>query len=151
MRIETVDAEDAFELETLMVKTIKASVPIGEAEMREVIGNVTTNLRWALANAAQCVHLTCVDGERIVGTLLVKNFWNLCSLFIDADFQRKGMGRSLMTEAIEQCVSRGTQAHMKVNAAPNAIGFYQSIGFTVSEDLPRRGTSTPMILPLERP
>ncbi|PTB30026.1 GNAT family N-acetyltransferase [Paraburkholderia caribensis] len=70
------------------------------------------------------VHLKCVDGAEIVGVILIKNFWNLCSLFVDPQFQRQGVGRALLADAIRRRVSRNDKGHIKVNSAPTAVQFY---------------------------
>lgn len=147
MRIETVEDSDAFALDAMMIRTIRTSVRLDETEMDDAIDNVRVNMHWALANAAECVHLKCVDDERIVGAVLVKRFWNLCSLFIEPSYHRRGIGRGLMEEAIRQCAAKNERPYIKVVAAPNALAFYQALGFTQSEDL-KRGASTPMVLHL---
>jgi GNAT superfamily N-acetyltransferase len=148
MRIETIQAADEFALDAMMVRTIRTSVRLDAMEMADAIDNVRANMQWALSNAAQCVHLKCVDDGRIVGAVLVKHFWNLCSLFIEPGYQRRGLGRSLVEEAIKQCARQNERPYIKVVAAPNALDFYRAMGFTLSEDS-KRGASSPMVLPLE--
>jgi GNAT superfamily N-acetyltransferase len=83
-----------------------------------------------------------------MGIILIKNFWNLCSLFVAPEIQRQGVGHALLTEAIRRCIHRNDRGHVKVNSAPNAVQFYQAQGFSVIEGHPRRGTSLPMLLHL---
>jgi GNAT superfamily N-acetyltransferase len=83
--------------------------------------------------------------------VLVKNFWNLCSLFVEPSYHRRGVGRSLIQEAVKQCAARNEWPYLRVNAAPNAVQFYSAIGFTKVEDARRFGTSTPMALPMPAP
>lgn len=148
MKIEEVQVSDASSLELLMLHTIRTSVRVDEVEMAAVIANVLANMRWAFDHAQQCVHLKCVDEGRIVGVVLVKNFWNLCSLFVAPDCHRRGLGRRLIEAAVEQCAPCNERPYLQVNAAPNAVAFYRSMGFIKLADAKRFGTSTPMALPL---
>jgi GNAT superfamily N-acetyltransferase len=151
MKIEAIQTTDESSLEAMMLRTIKTSVRVDEAEMNEIVANVLANMRWAFDHAQQCTHLKCVDEGRIVGVVLVKNFWNLCSLFVEPSYHRRGVGRSLIQEAVKQCSVRNERSYLRVNAAPNAVEFYSAMGFTPVEDVRRFGTSAPMALPLPVP
>jgi GNAT superfamily N-acetyltransferase len=148
MRIEEIQICDESSLEAMMLRTIRTSVRVDEVEMNEIVANVLTNMRWAFDHPQQCVHLKCVEDGRIGGVVLVKNFWNLCSLFVETGDHRRGVGRRLMQETIRQCAARNERPHLRVNAAPNAVEFYRAMGFTTVQDARRFGTSTPMALPL---
>jgi GNAT superfamily N-acetyltransferase len=148
MKIEAIQTTDESSLEAMMLRTIKTSVRVDEVEMNEIVANVLANMRWAFDHPQQCVHLKCVDDGRIVGVVLVKKFWNLCSLFVEPSYHRRTVGRRLIQEAVKQCAARSELAYLRVNAAPNAVEFYSALGFTPVEDVRRFGTSTPMALPL---
>lgn len=145
MQIVDVRPEDTERIGTLMHDVVTSSLRLESDEMNAVLANVETNLHWAQANRASAIHLKCVDESRIVGVMLIKDFWNLCSLFVDPRFQRRGIGRALMLVGIQRCISEGVRSYIKVNAAPNAVPFYQSLGFAILDDAPRKGTSVPMI------
>ena len=149
MQIQHVQPEDTATLEALMRRVVATSVSLEKVEMADVSENIRQNLYWAQENANSAVHLKCYNDTQIVGVVLIKNFWNLCSLFVDPEAQRRGVGRALLTEAIRRCVSRNDRGHVKVNSAPNAVQFYQALGFCINEGHPRRGTSLPMILYLD--
>jgi GNAT superfamily N-acetyltransferase len=148
MQIHDVRPEDTEELDALMRHVVTSSVPLGRAEMATVLENVQQNLHWAQQNPDSVVHLKYQSATGIAGIVLIKNFWNLCSLFVDPGVQRRGIGRALLEEAIRRCISRNDRGHLKVNAAPNAVQFYQSLGFSAIDGHPRKGTSLPMLLPL---
>jgi GNAT superfamily N-acetyltransferase len=148
MKIDTVLSTDEAALESMMLRTIRTSVRIEAVEMAAVIANVLANMRWAFDHAHQCVHLKCVEDGRIAGMVLVKNFWNLCSLFVEPSEHRRGIGRSLIEEALRQCAAHNERPHVRVNAAPNAVEFYSAMGFAPVNDGNRFGTSTPMALTL---
>jgi GNAT superfamily N-acetyltransferase len=148
MQIQDVQPEDTEELDVLMRHVITTSVPLARAETAFVLKNIQQNLHWAQRNVDSVVHLKYLSATGIVGIVLIKNFWNLCSLFVDPAVQRQGIGRALVEEAIQRSISRNDRGHVKVNAAPNAVQFYQSLGFSAIDGHPRKGTSLPMLLPL---
>jgi len=121
MKIEAIQTTDESRLEAMMLRTIKTSVRVDEAEMNEIVANVLANMRWAFDHAQQCTHLKCVDEGRIVGVVLVKNFWNLCSLFVEPSYHRRGVGRSLIQEAVKQCSARNERSYLRVNAVVRRI------------------------------
>ena len=151
MKIEAIQTTDESSLEAMMLRTIKTSVRAEEVQMNEIVANVLANMRWAFEHAQQCVHLKCVDDGRIVGVVLVKNFWNLCSLFVEPSYHRRGIGRLLIQEAIKQCAARSERPYLRINAAANAVEFYRAMGFMPVEDARRFGMSTPMALTLSAP
>jgi GNAT superfamily N-acetyltransferase len=149
MQIQDVKPDDTATLDALMHRVVTTSVRLEKTEMADVLENIRQNLYWAQNNVNSVVHLKCVNDTRIVGIILIKNFWNLCSLFVDPEVQRQGVGRALLTEAIRRCIYRNDRGHVKVISAPNAVQFYQALGFSVIEGHPRRGTSLPMLLHLD--
>jgi GNAT superfamily N-acetyltransferase len=119
---------DAAEIKTFMARVI--AVVIHEEALRaEMVQNTAGNVDWWLQNPAECIHLKCVAGGRIVGVVLVKNFWNLCSLFVEPSAQGRGIGRLLLESAIAACRGRTARGAVWLNASPNAVPFYQHLGF----------------------
>jgi GNAT superfamily N-acetyltransferase len=149
MQIQDVQRGDTAIIDALMCRAVTTNVRLEKAEMADVLENVRQNLHWAQDNIDSAVHLKCTSNTQIVGVILIKNFWNLCSLFVDPAAQRQGIGRALLTEAIRRCISRNDRGHVKVNSAPNAVAFYQALGFSIIDGHPKRGTSFPMILHLD--
>ena len=129
--------EDSETILELMVSVIRASL---EAEYwSDITQNVTQNLAIWTKQPNRCVHLVAECESRIVGVILVKEFWNLCSLFVVPDHQGKGIGRLLVEQAIAACRVLSSQQAIVLNAAPNAIKFYLALGFQVrstSQHLP---------------
>jgi GNAT superfamily N-acetyltransferase len=148
MQIEDVMASDAPELMEFMWHVIKTSVQVEEEEMQSILENVADNLRWSVEHPDVCAHLKCVIDTRIVGVVLVKHFWNLCSLFVDPAFQRMGIGRTLLSEAVRRCADNGDHACLRVNSSPNAVRFYRTMRFAPDESRQPRASSVPMMLTL---
>ncbi|MRD48079.1 GNAT family N-acetyltransferase [Caenimonas koreensis DSM 17982] len=125
--------QDAQALRELMARVIAVSVTQDEAVLQSTIANVNRNLGWWLAHPGECVHLKAEAGGRIVGVVLVKQFWNLCSLFVEADLQGQGVGRALVEAACDACRGRSPESALFLNAATNAIPFYRHLGFVERE------------------
>jgi GNAT superfamily N-acetyltransferase len=66
----------------------------------------------------------------------VKEHWNLCHLFVDPASQRRGIGTALVAEAIARCRGRSPRGRLRLNAARNAVPFYERLGFTRVPDAP---------------
>lgn len=131
MTVSIVEAQpvDATPLKDFMGRVIAASVTEEPALLGDLRSNVEGNVDWWLAHADDALHLKAVQGERLVGVILVKQFWNLCSLFVDPGLQRQGVGRALLEEAVQQCRGRSPKNAIWLNAAPAAIAFYRRLGF----------------------
>jgi ribosomal protein S18 acetylase RimI-like enzyme len=145
-RIVEVEARDLPELRRLTNHVIATSVPIGLEEACAVMQNVSENAQWAVEHPDECVYLKYMIGSQIAGYVLVKQFWNLCCLFVDPALHGRGIGRALLVRAIQLGRHRTERTHMLVNASPNAVGFYRSLGFEHDESRQSRGSAVPMRL-----
>ena len=149
MFIAEVQSSDELTVAQLMIDVIKTSVRADEVEKSAFIANVQKNLRLAMNGPLECVHLKCVIDQTIVGIVLVRKFWNLCSLFVAPQFHGMGIGRALMAEAIKQCAIKSDVPYIRVNAAANAVGFYEAMGFKALENQHGRDSSTAMNLAIQ--
>jgi GNAT superfamily N-acetyltransferase len=52
-------------------------------------------------------------------------------LFVDPDWMRQGIGRALVRDLVEMARRRGTR-RIEVTANPDALAFYQSVGFVAA-------------------
>jgi GNAT superfamily N-acetyltransferase len=123
--------EDRTAIHKLMVAVIKASVD--EAHQSETIENVTQNLERWHTDPGSCLQIVAEAGGMIVGVILVKDYWNLCSLFVSQDCQRQGIGRELVFAAIKACRPRSPKQAIYLNSSPRAVAFYSSLGFVQRE------------------
>lgn len=141
IQIIPVAFEDKTELLDLMMRVICTSVTQEVDLQNSYIENVTKNLEWWAANPELSCHLKAVNGETIIGVILIKKFWNLCSLFVAPECHRQGIGRALVMAAIEGCRAKSDKRAIHLNAAPDAlakpllgrIAFYRAMGFIPSE------------------
>ncbi len=127
---------DAEFIRVLMDRVIRRDVTTDEAVLADTLANVNGNVDLWLRDPARCVHLVARAGPDVVGVVLVKDFWNLCSLFVDSAHQGQGVGRQLLEAAAARCRGRSEKGALLLNAATNAIPFYRKLGFT--ERVPAR-------------
>jgi GNAT superfamily N-acetyltransferase len=125
--------EDADAIRALMAAVIRADVTQDPDLLRDTIANVNANLDLWLRDPGRCLHLKAVASGRIVGAVLVKDFWNLCSLFVASDMQHLGVGRMLVEAAARTCTGKSPKGAVYLNAATNAIPFYRRVGFVPRE------------------
>src|SRR6478752_5582728 len=131
-----------------MAQVIRASVTTDELLFAQTFENVDKNLGIWLAEPQRCVHLAAMRAGELVGIVLVKDSWNLCSLFVSPALQRSGIGRLLVEEAANRCRGRSPKDALWLNAAADAVAFYQRLGFVSrqsSQPLP------PAFQPMQRP
>ncbi|WP_061534439.1 GNAT family N-acetyltransferase [Collimonas arenae] len=133
IKLTCVTPAKAEDVRRLMEHVIVASVKSDVSIHHDMIANVNKNVDYWLINPERCVHIVATLESRIVGVVLVKDFWNLCSLFVDTQFQSRGIGRMLLKAASTACKSKSPKQALFLNAAPNAIGFYEQLGFVSSE------------------
>lgn len=70
--------------------------------------------------------------SKIVGTVsLVKN--RVRKLYVDPDYQRRGIGTKLVREIEQKAVERG-YSYVFLTADPDVVGFYQKLGYKKQEE-----------------
>jgi GNAT superfamily N-acetyltransferase len=136
-RIDIVEAvaEDAGQIRAFMAQVIRTSVTADENLLAETTGNVDRNVDIWLQEPGRCIHLAAWRAGELVGIVLVKDFWNLCSLFVAPALQRSGIGRLLVESAAKRCRGRSPKDALWLNAATDAVPFYRRLGF-----VPRQST-----------
>jgi GNAT superfamily N-acetyltransferase len=131
--IEHAQRADADEIRVLVASTIAHSVTGDAALLADTIANVGRNIDLWLAEPQRCLHLKACANGRIVGVVLVKDHWNLCSLFVAPESQGSGIGRALVETVSAACAGRSPRSALLLNAATGAVGFYECLGFVARE------------------
>lgn len=129
--LRVAETEDCSSIAALMTDVICATVD--EPYQTETINNSINNLEYWKAHRDSCVHLVAEINSSIVGVILVKEFWNLCSLFVDVRHHRNGIGRALTEVAISACKNRSPKEAVFLNSSPFAVNFYTVLGFQPRE------------------
>lgn len=74
-------------------------------------------------------HLFCAfDADRMIGMITLRGGRHISLLFVDAKYQHRGIGASLI-KAAGQFAGGKPGGRLTVNAAPDAVGFYHKVGF----------------------
>ena len=127
--IEVVVDSDIFEIGELIGQAVRTSVLSCEDEAVVLLKNIGTGLDWWLSNKTEACHLKYVLERKIVGVILVRNYWNLCGLFVLPSHYKQGIGRTLFEAAAVSCREKSDVRKIKLNSSTFAAGFYESIGF----------------------
>jgi predicted N-acetyltransferase YhbS len=125
--IRAATPEDGSSILALMTAVIRATVD--DAYQSDTIENVFSNLEYWKNNSDRCVHLVAEIDSSVVGVILVKEFWNLCSLFVAVEQHRQGVGRALTEKAIITCRGQSPIDAIFLNSSPFAVEFYTALGF----------------------
>ncbi len=66
----------------------------------------------------------------IIGIIEIRKNCHIALFFVRQEHQRKGIGKDLLSRAVRACIAaRPDLAELTVNASPNAVAAYQSLGF----------------------
>lgn len=92
------------------------------------------------AHLCQGEYWVAIDGEKIVGCASlcpVKDLRSgeVHSFFIDPDYQGRGVGRLIWSQLLERAQAYA-MTDVRLDADPNAVLFYEAMGFQVVGDAP---------------
>ena len=89
-----------------------------------------------------------VDGK-VVGMLETYGTNRISLLFVDSEYQRKGIATAMMNKIAGELKVRGYDK-IVLNSSPYGLAFYEDFGFTVEEEEKNADTpwKTPMWYPL---
>ncbi len=122
-------ADDAEAISAFMEHVILTCVEAGADEKAPFVANTRRNLDQWLGAPALSFHLAAWLDDELVGVVMVRDFWNLCHLFVAPRHQGHGLGRRLLESALAACAARSPRGCVRLNASRNAIGFYRHMGF----------------------
>jgi GNAT superfamily N-acetyltransferase len=149
VNIVPVDVDEAAAVAHFIERVIRVSVDASDKEKEDFIVHTRRNVEaWAAAPDA-ALHLKCADaGGTLQGVVMVKQYWNLCHLFIAPGAQGQGLGRALMEAALAACRARRVRPYVRLNSARNAVGFYEHLGFVRVPDAPAAHAGMQFEIPL---
>ena len=136
--------------EEALATLFRRSALWNEAGRDDLLAHPET-LEYALPPQGLASVRVAVEGERVIGFATGVDgdgFVELDDLFVDPDQMRQGVGRALIEDMKAVARDRGVD-RIEVTANPNALAFYQEVGFvTVGEARTRFGTAPRMRLTL---
>lgn len=74
-------------------------------------------------------YLLVFFGETLVGAAAMRDDRHLYHLFVDAQFQRRGIATALWTQLRDTAIAAGNTGEFTVNSSINAIVVYARLGF----------------------
>ncbi len=96
--------------------------------------------------------MLAVSEQKIIGILEMRHYSHIALLFVEKSFQKLGIAQELCRRSVELCRKLNPDLQeITVNSSPNALGAYQKIGFTPTEDEKENNgiRFTPMALKIE--
>lgn len=127
MNIEKVSEKDLDVIKELARRSIIESVDANDSIKNEIITDTMIRIERNIYKS-DCVFLKC-SNEKVLGFILIQEYWNLSDLFLIPEAHGKGIGKFLLNAAISACLPRQEKGHIRVNASLNAEGFYRRLGF----------------------
>lgn len=73
--------------------------------------------------------LVALDGSRIIGVAAVRYCNYVSLLFVDEEYHRKGIGKTLMRVLCRYLKEEAGEKYVSLTAAPCAVNFYRKLGF----------------------
>lgn len=137
--ISVVKQEDIKEIEDLVSRSIYKCIDVALDIANELIRNTVQESEWWLNNTDKGVHLAYWNNDKILGVVLIKEYWNMTSLFVCTSIQKSGVASKLTESALNICREYSPINSVKLNSSSYASGFYSKFGFKsngVPKDLP---------------
>lgn len=73
--------------------------------------------------------MVALDGGKVIGAGSIRNRNHLSLLFVDENYHRRGVGRTLINSLCTYLKEQPGERYMSVQAAPYAVNFYRRLGF----------------------
>lgn len=75
------------------------------------------------------------QSNRPIGMIAVRDESHVALIFVDSEYQGKGIGKHLLDEATKICQNRDSElTAITVSSSPNSIQFYKGLGFEAQGD-----------------
>lgn len=103
-----------------------------EEGVREFLRYVDEDAMAERAEGEHCV-LVAEAGTRLVGAIEIMDNNHLSLLFVARDFQRQGIARELLSQALKNSQRLASEPQeVIVHSSPNAVTAYEKLGFRVA-------------------
>jgi ribosomal protein S18 acetylase RimI-like enzyme len=143
-RIIAPDTSYATPISALIVSLMDAFVEPG-ADASDFLASVSPTAEAGYLSDARYWYRVALVDDGFAGVISLRDHTHLTHLFIEPHLLKRGLGRALWREALEHFREQHTSA-VTVNAAPEAIGFYEKLGFLREGEL--RSTNGVRVQPM---
>lgn len=75
--------------------------------------------------------MIALDGNRVVGAGSIRNRTFLSLLFVDEDYHRQNIGRTIINALCDYIKNEEGERYMSLKASPYAVNFYRKLGFKI--------------------
>jgi len=129
MVIQQLEKSELQSLSVLIKTTVKECIKAGNDTIESIIkDSILCSKRW-LDGEIEGIHLVYKHDGKVVGIILIIDFWNMANLFVLPDFHGKGIATELVNEALILCKNKSPKGFVKLNSSSFASSFYENYGF----------------------
>jgi len=130
--IQQLESKEFLTLSALITTTVKECIEASNETLELIIeDSILCSQRW-LYGELDGIHLVYKHDDKVVGIILIIDFWNMASLFVLPNFHGKGIATELVNEALILCKSKSTKGFVKLNSSSFASSFYKNYGFMLN-------------------
>lgn len=113
--IKLLEKDEVQGVVDLISTTVAECIIADKSDLNIIIdSSVKETMSWLQSDAIG-IHLAYKIDSKIVGTILIKDYWNMVSLFVLPGFHGKGIATSLVTEALITCKEKSACNFIKLN------------------------------------
>ena len=141
-QIREFQAEDAESLSSLVIRTLRiiSSQEYAQGAIEALVPFFTPG--ELLAKASSQYVIVCVLGGQLVGVASLDGD-RVRNVFVSADMQRRGIGRTLMARIEAKARDNGEKT-IYLHSALSAQSFYEALGFTAKAPIDRELNGIPL-------
>ena len=120
------------------------SIDYGVEHTERMLEAIEDRLKNLSIYAQRLMIVALVDGK-VVGMLETYGTNRISLLFVDSEYQRKGIASAMMSKIANELKMRGYDK-IVLNSSPHGLSFYEHFGFTVEDE--EKNADTPWKTPM---
>lgn len=114
---------------TLMENVLNETLVNSPLDPAEMMASANRCVDLWLKEPDSCYHAVAVIADQVAGVVMVKEHWNLVSLFVKSQYRGIGVGRALTVSALDACQGKCPYKGISLNASRDSVEFYEKLGF----------------------
>jgi predicted GNAT family N-acyltransferase len=127
--IQQLDKNEFQSLSVLITMTVKECIEADNDTLELIIKDSLLCSKRLLDGELEGISLVYKHDGKVVGFILIIDFWNMANLFVLPDFHGKGIATELVNEALKLCKNKYPEGFVKLNSSSFASNFYKKYGF----------------------